>query len=202
MYIWKDFSFFFFSFTIEGGNEMGELNVALVNSHRLFLISGRQPSEKRRWKKKRSLCKRGESNHSCPMWRETQWRWIPWLLLSLSICLFLHFLLLSFLFPRIYTPKKKDENQKKKKKKKTTAILVKSERERERKRGQKYQEQDEDEVGMVVMTQYNRVAIRNVTLPSDQLSRPSLLYPTLLPLTTRFVSVTIFISSIFSIRNP
>ena len=97
----------------------------------------------------------------------------------------------------------KEEGRKsKKKKKKKTAILVKSERERERKRGQKYQEQDEDEVGMVVMTQYNRVAIRNVTLPSDQLSRPSLLYPTLLPLTTRFVSVTIFISSIFSIRNP
>ena len=95
----------------------------------------------------------------------------------------------------------KEEGRKSKKKKKK-AILVKSEIEIERKRGQKYQEQDEDEVGMVVMTQYNRVAIRNVTLPSDQLSRPSLLYPTLLPLTTRFVSVTIFISSIFSIRNP
>jgi hypothetical protein len=60
---------FSFSFTIEGRNEMGELNVALVNSHRLFLISGRQPSEKRKKKKekkKKKVCARGENERIKP----------------------------------------------------------------------------------------------------------------------------------------
>ena len=127
----------------------------------------------------------------------------------LSICLFLHFLLLSLLFfsTNIHT---KEEGRKSK----NGDPGKEWERKRERKGAKKYQEEDEEKVGMVVMTQYNRVAIRNVTLPSDQLSRPSLLYSTLLlllPLTTRFVSVTIFsllallltwVSSIFLYSKP
>lgn len=63
-------------------------SVVLVNSHRLFLILEAQPSEReakearRRSRKSQRLERERDErakriNHSCPMWRETQWRWIP-----------------------------------------------------------------------------------------------------------------------------
>ena len=162
---------------------MGELNVALVNSHRLFLISGRQPSEKRKKKEKKeekSLCKRGErENQTIPVQCGVKRNGDEFLSFSLSlshsVCLFLHFLLLFFLFSttNIHT---KEEGRKSK-----TVILVKSVRERERerereKRGQKYQEEDEEEA--------SRNGRYDAIQPSCNQKRDAPIGPTLSPFST------------------